>query len=28
MTQYMTLSPRGRYNLGRELRSIVYGALD
>jgi CubicO group peptidase (beta-lactamase class C family) len=28
MTQYMTLSARGRYNLGRELRSIVYGALD
>jgi CubicO group peptidase (beta-lactamase class C family) len=28
MTQHMTLSPRGRYNLGRELRSIVYGALD
>ncbi len=28
MTQYMSLGGIGRYNLGRELRSLVYGALD
>ncbi len=28
MTQYMSLSPQTRYNLARELRAIVYGALD
>jgi CubicO group peptidase (beta-lactamase class C family) len=28
MTQYMPMGGGARYNLGRELRSIVYGALD
>jgi CubicO group peptidase (beta-lactamase class C family) len=28
MTQYMSLSPETRYNLAREVRAIVYGALD
>jgi CubicO group peptidase (beta-lactamase class C family) len=28
MTQYMSLSVETRYNLSRELRAIVYGALD
>ena len=28
MTQYMSLSVETRYNLARELRAIVYGALD
>ena len=28
MTQYMTTSPAARYNVARELRAIVYGALE
>ncbi len=28
MTQYLSLSPTTRYNLARELRAIIYGALD
>jgi CubicO group peptidase (beta-lactamase class C family) len=28
MTQYMAMGGGPRYNLGRELRSIVYSALD
>ena len=28
MTQYRALSPETRYNLARELRAIVYGALE
>jgi CubicO group peptidase (beta-lactamase class C family) len=28
MTQYMSLSAQTRYNLAREIRAIVYGALD
>jgi len=28
MTQYFSLGAGTRLNLGRELRSIVYGALD
>ena len=28
MTQYLSLSVETRYNLARELRAIVYGALD
>jgi CubicO group peptidase (beta-lactamase class C family) len=28
MTQYMSQSPANRYNLSRELRAIIYGALD
>ena len=27
MTQYMATSPARRYNVARELRAIVYGAL-
>jgi CubicO group peptidase (beta-lactamase class C family) len=28
MTQYMSMSPATRYNLSRELRALVYGALE